>query len=139
MSNESTFVVNVKTRVGTIITVRGDDYDTLQVNILKAVEGGIDKTIAALEETVLGEGAQIAYATKALGATVVETKQSFEPVAPKSSGSAPAPSCPHGAMVHRSGTGGKGPWQAWMCSLPKERKDEQCEPQWIRKGQPGWI
>jgi hypothetical protein len=139
MSTESTFVVNVKTRIGTIVTVRGDDYDTLQVNILKAIEGGVDKTISALEEAVIGEGAQVAYATKALGATVVGSTNSFAPVPPASSGGAPAPSCPHGAMVHRSGSGAKGPWQAWMCSLPKERKEEQCDPQWIRKGQPGWI
>jgi len=139
MSSESTFVVNVKTRIGTIITVRGDDYDSLQANVMTAVAGGIDKTIGALEEAILGEGAQIAYAAKALGATVVNSTQSFAPVPPASSGGAPAPACPHGAMVHRSGAGAKGPWQAWMCCLPKERKDEQCEPQWIRKGQAGWI
>ena len=139
MSSESTFVVNVKTRIGTIITVRGDDYDSLQNNVMTAVAGGIDKTVGALEEAILGEGAQVAYAAKALGATSIESTQSFAPVPPQSGGSAPAPACPHGSMVHRSGAGAKGPWQAWMCCLPKERKEEQCEPQWIRKGQPGWI
>jgi hypothetical protein len=39
MSSESAFVVNVKTRIGTIITVRGDDYTNLKKNIDDAVLG----------------------------------------------------------------------------------------------------
>ena len=138
MSNESAFVVNVKTRIGTIITVRGDDYTNLKKNIDYAVLGELDKMVGALEEAILGEGAHAAYAAKALGGTVVSTSSSFSPIAPPNV-SAPAPSCQHGTLVHRSGTGAKGPWQAWMCGLPKERKAEQCDPQWLRKGQPGWV
>lgn len=138
MSTESAFVVNVKSRIGTIVTVRGDNFVDLSKNINSAVTGEIDKLVGALEETFLGDGASVAYATQALGATVVSTSNSFAPVAPPNS-NAPAPSCQHGTLVHKSGTGAKGPWQAWMCPLPKERKAEQCQPQWIRKGQPGWV
>jgi hypothetical protein len=131
MSSESTFVMNVKTKAGTIITVRGDDYEALQSNVLSAISGGIDKTIQALEEVVIGSvDANVAYATTALGAT---------PVAPVATApSAPAPSCKHGTRKHKSGAGAKGPWQAWMCPSPKGTPD-QCEPMWIRRGEPGWV
>ena len=138
MSTESAYVVNVKSRIGTIVTVRGDNFIELSKNIDAAVVGEIDKLVGALEETLIGEGGQVAYATQALGGTVVSTSNSFAPVTPPSV-SGPTPSCQHGPLVHRSGTGTKGPWQAWMCGLPKERKAEQCPPQWIRKGQAGWV
>jgi hypothetical protein len=138
MSTESAFVVNVKSRIGTIVTVRGDNFVDLSKNINSAVTGEIDKLVGALEETFLGDGANAAYAAQALGGTVVSTSNSFAPVTPPSV-SGPAPSCQHGTLVHKAGTGAKGPWQAWMCPLPKERKAEQCQPQWIRKGQPGWV
>jgi hypothetical protein len=132
MSSESTFVVNVKTKVGTIITVRGDDYEALQSNVLSAISGGIDKTIAALEEAIIGEvDTNIAYATAALGATVVDKPASTAP-------GAPAPSCKHGTRKHKGGQGAKGPWQAWMCPSAKGTPD-QCEPMWIRRGEPGWV
>jgi hypothetical protein len=133
MSSESTFVVNVKTKIGTIITVRGDDYEALQNNVLSAISGGIDKTIGAFEEAIIGSvDTNIAYATAALGATISEPK----PVV--SAPSAPAPSCKHGTRKHKSGAGSKGPWQAWMCPSAKGTPD-QCEPMWIRRGEPGWV
>ena len=138
MSNESAFVVNVKTRIGTIVTVRGSDFADLKKNIEEAVAGQVDSLVGALEETVIGEGAHVAYAAKALGATEISSSTEFAPVTPPST-TGPAPSCKHGPLVHRSGVGGRGPWQAWMCALPKERKAEQCDPQWIRKGQAGWV
>jgi hypothetical protein len=138
VSSESAYVVNVKTRIGTIITVRGDNFIELSKNIDAAVVGEINKLVGALEETLIGEGGQVAYAAQALGGTVVSTSNSFAPVTPPSV-TGPAPSCLHGTLVHKAGTGTKGPWQAWMCPLPKERKAEQCQPQWIRKGQPGWV
>ena len=138
MSTESAFVVNVKSRIGTIVTVRGNDFADLKKNINEAVTGDVDKLVGAIEEAILGDGANAAYASQALGGTVISTSNSFAPVTPPSV-SGPAPSCQHGTLVHKSGTGAKGPWQAWMCPLPKERKAEQCQPQWIRKGQPGWV
>jgi len=128
MSNESAFVVNVKTRIGTIVTVRGSNFADLKKNIEEAVAGQVDSLV----------GAQVAYAAKTLGATEISSSTGFAPVTPPNS-TGPAPSCKHGPLVHRSGVGGRGPWQAWMCALPKERKAEQCDPQWIRKGQAGWV
>ena len=40
--------------------------------------------------------------------------------------------CDHGEMVFRSGRSAKGPWQGFFCPLPKEQKDQQCKPQFIR-------
>lgn len=43
-----------------------------------------------------------------------------------------AKQCIHGDMVFRSGTSGKGPWKGYFCPLPKERKQEQCQPEFVR-------
>lgn len=137
MSNESAYVVNVKTRIGTIITVRGDNFVDLSKNINAAVTGDVDKLVGALEETLLGDGANAAYAAQALGGTVVSTSNSFAPVTPPSV-SGPAPSCQHGTLVHKAGTGTKGPWQAWMCPSAKGTPD-QCQPMWIKRGEVGWV
>jgi len=43
-----------------------------------------------------------------------------------------APNCTHGSMVWREGSSAKGPWRGWFCSLPRERKDEQCSPRFVK-------
>jgi hypothetical protein len=139
-TNEALFSVSMKTRNGTILTLRADDFETFSTHIADAVGGNINLIIGALEDVVHGQD-PVAYATQALGATSVVTTPNIGsgPVAPPSMGSFPAPTCHHGPKKHKSGQGAKGPWQAWMCPLPKERKAEQCQPQWIRKGQAGWV
>ena len=52
MSSESTFVANVKTPKGTILTVRGDDITSFSKNISDAVAGQIDIVIGALEDAM---------------------------------------------------------------------------------------
>jgi len=52
--------------------------------------------------------------------------------------STPSPSCKHGTRKHKAGASGKGPWQAWMCPSAKGTSD-QCEPIWIKRGEPGWV
>lgn len=44
----------------------------------------------------------------------------------------PAPSCVHGPMTHRTGTGAKGAWGAYFCPTPKGTPD-QCKPVWDPK------
>lgn len=39
--------------------------------------------------------------------------------------------CAHGVRVYKNGQGSKGPWQAWMCALPRGSAGA-CEPEWIR-------
>ena len=62
--------------------------------------------------------------------TDTSTSASPPSQAPASSGH----TCQHGPMVHKTGTSkstGKS-WAAWMCPLPRERRDEQCDPVWDR-------
>lgn len=49
------------------------------------------------------------------------------------------PICKHGPMQHKSGVNGAGkPWQAFMCNAQRGAPDK-CDPQWLRKGEPGFI
>lgn len=41
------------------------------------------------------------------------------------------PTCPHGAMVHKTGERDGKPWQGYFCPLPQDRKDERCPPQFV--------
>jgi hypothetical protein len=51
--------------------------------------------------------------------------------APAAAPSQGAHTCRHGAMTYRSGSGAKGPWQAYFCPAPKGAPD-QCEPHFLR-------
>jgi len=133
MSSESTFVVNIKTKGGTIVTVRGDNYEALQNNISEAIAGGIDKTVGALEEAIIGDP-NIAYAASALGATIEHQKPTFAPVPPPAptqyapTPSAPAPVCTHGSMVIRTAKSGpRAGKDFWACTAPMNAPDK-CKP-----------
>lgn len=149
--SEKNYVVNVKTAVGTIITVRGDSAEELATNIGGLVAQGINDHVGALEELFLGAkqsgGANIPPVTtssnavdtvaQALGATVIEEKP-FAPKAPPTS--APAVGgkpCVHGNMVKRTGNGAKGEWRGFFCPTPKGTEG-QCSPVFVRQGSPEW-
>ncbi len=128
MSSESTFVANVKTPKGTILTVRGDDWSAFSKNVSDAVAGKVESVIGALEEVL--SPMSISEIASAVGGTVT----AINVAAP----STPSPSCKHGTRKHKAGASGKGPWQAWMCPSAKGTSD-QCEPIWIKRGEPGWV
>ena len=46
-------------------------------------------------------------------------------------GAHPLPMCKHGARLLKEGTGAKGAYRGWTCSLPMKRKDEQCKAIWM--------
>ena len=52
-------------------------------------------------------------------------------------GAHPLPSCQHGARVLREGTGAKGAYRGWGCSLPYKRKAEHCKMIWMMLGKDG--
>ena len=141
--SEKNYVVNVKTAVGTIITVRGDSAEELATNIGGLVSQGLNDHVTALEELFLGKGnapivnSAVATVTEALGATVVsETK--FAPKAPPASApSAGGKTCVHGAMVKRTGNGAKGEWRGFFCPTPKGTEG-QCSPVFARQGSADW-
>lgn len=128
MSNESAFVANVKTSKGTIITIRGDEWDTFTSRVSDAVAGNVATVIGALEDVI--NPMSVADIAQSVGGTVT----AINVAAP----STPSPSCKHGTRKHKGGQGAKGPWQAWMCPSAKGTPD-QCEPLWIKRGEPGWV
>jgi hypothetical protein len=128
MSNESAFVANVKTSKGTIITIRGDEWDTFTSRVSDAVAGNVATVIGALEDVI--NPMSVAEIAQSVGGTVT----AINVAAPNT----PSPSCKHGTRKHKGGQGAKGPWQAWMCPSAKGTPD-QCEPLWIKRGEPGWV
>ncbi len=46
-------------------------------------------------------------------------------------GAQPVPMCKHGQRIVREGTGAKGAYKGWMCSLPYKRKAEHCKAIWM--------
>jgi len=69
-TNEALFSVSMKTKNGTILTLRADDFDTFSKHIADAVGGNINLIVGALEDVVHGQD-PVAYAAQALGATSV--------------------------------------------------------------------
>lgn len=128
MSNESAFVANVKTSKGTIITIRGDEWDMFTSRVSDAVAGNVATVIGALEDVI--NPMSVAEIAQSVGGTVT----AINVAAPNT----PSPSCKHGTRKHKGGQGAKGPWQAWMCPSAKGTPD-QCEPLWIKRGEPGWV
>lgn len=139
---EKNYVVNVKTKAGTIVTVRADSAEQLNNNITEFVNFGVNDSIGALEELFIDvQPTAVDMVQSALGATVVSTTN-FAPVPPPASAT-PAPSvagqrhCNHGPMVTRKGQGAKGEWKGYFCPTPKGTAD-QCAPQWVTKKDPEW-
>lgn len=140
---EKNYVVNVKTKNNTIVTVRSDSAEELNSNITELINFGVNDSILALEELFLGVVAPpnpVDLVKSTLGATVVETTN-FAPVPPPtvaSPGSAAGSRlCSHGPMVTRKGSGAKGEWKGYFCPTPKGTPD-QCTPQWVTKKDPEW-
>lgn len=116
------FQINYKLADGTLVNL----YATSQAELESSLTSISDlATLVTTTGTTLGTTTQssgsgaIAYAKKALGATVVSASE------------ANAPDCKHGTMSFRSGVGQKGPWKGWMCAAPKGAADK-CDTVWIR-------
>jgi len=144
---ESNYVVNVKTKVGTIITVRGSDATEFENNINALISNGVNNSIAAMEELFLGtqpsqsSTARINTVVDALGGTVI-SETPFAPVAPPSvvgvtAGSA-SRTCIHGVMTKREGVGPYGPYKAYMCPTAKGTPD-QCKAIYLKTNDPDYA
>lgn len=146
--SEKNYVINVKTKVGTIFTVRGDTAEELTANINSVLNAQIPDFIGGLEEALLGVTHTPAPAPSAVdlvtavgGAVVAETpRPAFSPVPPPVA--VPQPSagkqCVHGEMIRRSGNGAKGEWRGFFCPTPKGTPD-QCSPAFAQRNSPEWA
>ena len=153
---ESNYVVNVKTKVGTIITVRGTDATEFENNINALIGNGVNNSIAAMEELFLGtqpsqsSNARINTVVDALGGTVISETPipvaaptaTFAPVAPPSVAGVTAGSasrtCIHGVMTKREGVGPYGPYKAYMCPTAKGTPD-QCKAIYLKANDPDYA
>ena len=143
---EKNYVVNVKTKAGTIVTVRADTAEQLNNNITEFINFGANDSILALEELfTVAQPSAVDVVSNALGATVVSTTplpptSGFAPVPPPVSATPSVAGqrvCSHGPMVTRKGNGAKGEWKGYFCPTPKGTAD-QCSPQWVTKKDPEW-
>lgn len=148
---EKNYVVNVKTKAGTIVTARGDTADELVNNINGLIAVGAEEAIATLEQLLTGvtpvppSNSGVDTVLASLGGTVVSETPiapapAFAPVPPPAAPAATVAGqkmCQHGAMIGRKGMGSKGEWKGYMCPTPKGTPD-QCQPQWITKRDPEW-
>lgn len=144
---ESNYVVNVKTKVGTIITVRGNDVTEFENNINALISNGVNNSIAAMEELFLNvqpsqsSNSGVNTVVAALGGTVIN-ETNFAPVAPPVSNAVVAGSasrtCIHGVMTKRAGEGQYGPYKAFMCPTPKGTPD-QCKAIYLKANDPDYA
>lgn len=141
--SEKTYVVNVKTKLGTIFTVRADTAEELDANIASVIANDLAGSISGLEEIIIKGTTTdpIAVVTSTLGATVIADTATtdFAPVPPPQTSSAVAGTrtCNHGSMIPRKGNGAKGEWKGLFCPTPKGTAD-QCQPIWLTRKDAEW-
>jgi len=108
------------------------------VSLIKGV-GAVAEVLPVTETAIVQEAPADPWAPQAYNAPAVQQYQQVAAQsAPAYAQQAPGPICKHGPMQHKSGQGAKGPWQAYMCGAPRNAPDK-CDPQWLRKGEAGWI
>lgn len=148
---EKNYVVNVKSKLGTIVTVRGDSAEELATNIGGLITNGLQDHIGAMEELLLGAQTPVGIVKEALGAEVIRevpitNANNFQPVPPPvttqaatTGGAGTATrNCIHGTMTKRTGEGQWGPYKAFYCPTPKGTAD-QCKPQYVKAGDADWA
>lgn len=114
-------------RDGRIFVVGGDTYDEFFQNLTDAI--GPQKALQVVEDFQVVANPAAAPAVAA-AAPLRGAQTSQAGTAPATAAAPGAPTCAHGPRTFRSGQGKKGPWSAWFCPLPSDRKSEQCEAIW---------
>jgi hypothetical protein len=133
---EATFVVNVKTDKGTIITLRSDDKDTLAANLeAMTLDERFVGSVKALEETLglrqvkPSQPMSVDEVAKAFNATPVATHTVASVVTPN--GSAPTRHCLHGKMTAIQGPAKNGGiYKGFFCPAPQGAADK-CKTQYV--------
>ena len=132
MNNEDWKIqISPKTPSGTLINIRGNTPEEVQELL-----GGVQELVVLIVGLEQAIGGVTAVAPLSTGtSTTTQPAQDFSgqgfpstpPVA--TAPVAQGPTCAHGARVHKTGVGAKGPWSAWMCPTPKGTVG-QCPPAW---------
>lgn len=134
---------------GSMLNIQGDNPAEFEANLRWVIENAA--RIASGVSLIKGVGAVAEVLPVAETATYEQPPQQYNAPAVQqyqqvAAASAPqyqpqqsvGPVCKHGPMQHKSGQGAKGPWQAYMCSAPRNAPDK-CDPNWLRKGEAGWV
>lgn len=145
--SEKTYVINVKTKLGTIFTVRADSAEELKQNVTEVIVLNIENAVFALEEVLAGVVTPVTSApvtaanpvdivTQAVGGTVISTTApTSAPVAAPAPApiaqAQTAPICAHGQRTFVDGSKFGKSWKAWMCPQPKDAT-EKCDPVWVK-------
>lgn len=148
--SEKNYVINVKTKAGTIFTVRADSAAELNANVQDVVNNATNQYVVALEQLLTDSVAQASPETVIQAAfpnsTVVTTPApTSAPVVPVAVTTTPAnipvstpepvaqtngaPVCRHGSMSWVAPA--NKPWKGWFCPQPKEATDK-CAPQFVK-------
>jgi hypothetical protein len=139
---EKNITVTVKTKLGSLVTIRGDEPQEFVDRVMAASGAGFALAVSAFEELInepKPDAVQVVVDT--LGAEVIQPP-AFAPVTP------PAPvhqavaqstsrQCAHGVMTKRTGEGQWGPYKAYMCPTPKGTPD-QCKAIYLKTSDPEW-
>lgn len=155
---EKNITVTVKTKRGSLVTVRGDSPAEFIQNAQTAIDAGMDVTVKLLEDSIINQDDALSIVTSTLGATIVDSNTetaSFAPVPPPAAngagdmvvdrwgnkwtyGRADAPVCPNGPMVLKQGTNQQGKsYAGWFDPAGGPRwqgskipSDQQTPPKW---------
>ena len=146
---EKNVTVTVKTKRGSLVTLRGDTPEEFINKVTEAYNLGFGLAVESYEDFVLSTTPDVVQTiVESLGATVIEdiaapAPSTFAPVPPTyvapvatSVGTATR-QCAHGVMTKRTGEGPYGPYKAFMCPTPKGTPD-QCKAVYLKANEPEW-
>jgi len=130
---EAPISITVKTAAGSLVTVRaehGDQLDLLLVNGLEAIKSATTE----LESAIKGSSAPTPTATaiaSSLGASIISTDNSTASLGG-------GRNCPHGKMTAIQGTGKDGfLYRGYFCPAPKGAFDK-CKNVYLKTSDAAW-
>ena len=119
-ASESTkFQVNFKSPDGTLINLYAANKEELEALLTAAQD--FSALIGSVSQSFAG--ARVAAPVSSAGIS--------RPAPAPAVSQGEAPTCRHGAMTYREGTGAKGPWKGYMCAAPKGATDK-CATIWVK-------
>ena len=115
------FQINYKLADGTLINLYAADVKDLETGL-----ADLGMVSALIKSTAMDLGASASPV-----ATIKAAFPGATPIHPLDDRvnppAASGPTCAHGAMTFRTGTGAKGPWKGYFCPSPKGTPN-QCDP-----------